>query len=315
MVNSRIHIEHMFDSSQRVRQNGSTSKIGQRAGVVKFGKHAGFRCRCSQELGGSSPSARIELLTSGQWPNWLRHRSPKPAIPGSSPGCPARIPWLYRPKSRFAGGSAAALPRIDGEVNGGQRKSKKAVFDPFHSPGHSLRRCTHGADCPVLPAAMRFDCFFHPIRLVFEGHREQRLPAIAIANLLDEAVRLEQSHPVAHRLIGLVDPGGYLRYRKRPAIEEAAQHVQAPVVLHDRFQPGRIHATPGKLCPGRSWEVKRPGRFCGTRSRPAIRGSDSPGRPKARRKRQEIESDRPVFCSLPDPYAHPCLLLTPRAPS
>jgi hypothetical protein len=24
----------------------------------------------------------------GQWPNWLRHRSPKPAIPGSSPGCP-----------------------------------------------------------------------------------------------------------------------------------------------------------------------------------------------------------------------------------
>jgi glycine/D-amino acid oxidase-like deaminating enzyme/nitrite reductase/ring-hydroxylating ferredoxin subunit len=25
----------------------------------------------------------------GQWPNWIRHRSPKPAIPGSSPGCPA----------------------------------------------------------------------------------------------------------------------------------------------------------------------------------------------------------------------------------
>jgi hypothetical protein len=25
----------------------------------------------------------------GQWPNWLRHRSPKPGIPGSSPGCPA----------------------------------------------------------------------------------------------------------------------------------------------------------------------------------------------------------------------------------
>jgi hypothetical protein len=69
------------------------------------GRHAGFRCRCSKERGGSNPSARIAIrspgrvaislsarlawLFSGQWPNWLRHRSPKPAIPGSSPGCPA----------------------------------------------------------------------------------------------------------------------------------------------------------------------------------------------------------------------------------
>ena len=31
---------------------------------------------------------RLASTASGQWPNWLRHRSPKPAIPGSSPGCP-----------------------------------------------------------------------------------------------------------------------------------------------------------------------------------------------------------------------------------
>src|SRR4029077_17901376 len=38
--------------------------------------------------------ARLALAAPlGQWPNWLRHRSPKPEIPGSSPGCPARNPF------------------------------------------------------------------------------------------------------------------------------------------------------------------------------------------------------------------------------
>src|ERR1044072_1535823 len=35
---------------------------GERSrGRGEIGKHAGFRCRCSKELGGSSPSARIVL--------------------------------------------------------------------------------------------------------------------------------------------------------------------------------------------------------------------------------------------------------------
>src|SRR3954454_4540549 len=34
-------------------------------------------------------SPRLESAAEGHWPNWLRHRSPKPAIPGSSPGCAA----------------------------------------------------------------------------------------------------------------------------------------------------------------------------------------------------------------------------------
>src|SRR3712207_2422862 len=29
-----------------------------------------------------------DSASRGHWPNWIRHRSPKPAIPGSSPGCP-----------------------------------------------------------------------------------------------------------------------------------------------------------------------------------------------------------------------------------
>ena len=34
------------------------------AGVVKSGKHDGFRCHCSKELGGSNPSARTGSVSS-----------------------------------------------------------------------------------------------------------------------------------------------------------------------------------------------------------------------------------------------------------
>ena len=39
------------------------------------------------------PVPRLRLPhPQGHWPNWLRHRPPKSAIPGSSPGCPAVPP-------------------------------------------------------------------------------------------------------------------------------------------------------------------------------------------------------------------------------
>ena len=87
-----------------------------RGGIL--GIRARFRSWWASARGGSSPSARISgtfprlgcavpaepgALRSGsplgQWPNWLRHRSPKPAIPGSSPGCPVRFAWLCGPHS------------------------------------------------------------------------------------------------------------------------------------------------------------------------------------------------------------------------
>ena len=42
------------------------------------------------DLSSRMDSARIGTIRDreGQWPNWIRLRSPKPAIPGSSPGCP-----------------------------------------------------------------------------------------------------------------------------------------------------------------------------------------------------------------------------------
>ena len=45
----------------------------------------------------TSPTSLRSITPLGQWPNWLRHRSPKPAIPGSSPGCPVfAIPAVKR---------------------------------------------------------------------------------------------------------------------------------------------------------------------------------------------------------------------------
>src|SRR3954452_9796084 len=44
---------------------------------------------------GRVAAPRLESAAEGHWPNWLRHRSPKPAIRGSSPGCPARQSRAY----------------------------------------------------------------------------------------------------------------------------------------------------------------------------------------------------------------------------
>jgi hypothetical protein len=44
------------ETADRLPVSGAVRLLG--AGVVKLGKHAGFRCPCSQELEGSSPSAR-----------------------------------------------------------------------------------------------------------------------------------------------------------------------------------------------------------------------------------------------------------------
>jgi hypothetical protein len=80
---------------------------------------------------------------SPSWPRSLRawrcarpsaHRPPKPAIPGSSPGCPARFAWLCRPQSRSWCGIAALLTRVGPEVNEGQRKSEKGCFRPLSFP-------------------------------------------------------------------------------------------------------------------------------------------------------------------------------------
>jgi hypothetical protein len=41
------------------------SRSGLPRGRGEIGRHAGFRCRCSKELGGSNPSARIALPSPG----------------------------------------------------------------------------------------------------------------------------------------------------------------------------------------------------------------------------------------------------------
>lgn len=115
-----------------------------RRGRDGIGRRARFRSWWASARGGSSPSARTvrprqpPLVTIriplGQWPNWLRHRSPKPAIPGSSPGCPVSTLGSGSLYSRSPGGIAADLPRICREVNEGQRRAERGCFRPLAFP-------------------------------------------------------------------------------------------------------------------------------------------------------------------------------------
>ena len=70
------------------------------------------RRRCRRRRNGSgnrtkAPAApaegpRLGFSAEGHWPNWLRHRPPKSAIPGSSPGCPAPRDDTFRTTERRA---------------------------------------------------------------------------------------------------------------------------------------------------------------------------------------------------------------------
>lgn len=85
---------------------------------------------------------------------------------------------------------------------------------------------------------MFVDGFPHPIGMLVQGDRIKRLAAAQVPHPLDETERFEQAHPVAHRFSGLADTGGHLRYPERATVKKARQHVQTPIVPHDRFQPG-----------------------------------------------------------------------------
>lgn len=57
MVPSAANVEGATDRC--IEHRGGT--IAEHAGVAKLGNRAGFRCPCSKELEGSSPSARTDF--------------------------------------------------------------------------------------------------------------------------------------------------------------------------------------------------------------------------------------------------------------
>ena len=114
---------------------------GRHAGVAEFGRRARFRSWWASARGGSNPSARIAgperaalvtiRLPLGQWPNWLRHRSPKPAIPGSSPGCPARSNRLQKPRPAPHAGLRPRSGNRAGCQRGSAKVRKGLLSTPF----------------------------------------------------------------------------------------------------------------------------------------------------------------------------------------
>jgi hypothetical protein len=78
----------MFDLIRSVgwpRHRAWATKI-ETGGRDEIGKHAGFRCQCSKELGGSSPSARINSLVRRMSRGWPRFAGPLPRCSCSSIG-------------------------------------------------------------------------------------------------------------------------------------------------------------------------------------------------------------------------------------
>src|SRR3954467_3877551 len=70
---------------------GSDDPLDQLVGLggIRHGEDPELDGHAVADPTGRVAAPRLESAAEGHWPNWLRHRSPKPAIPGSSPGCPA----------------------------------------------------------------------------------------------------------------------------------------------------------------------------------------------------------------------------------
>ena len=66
----------------------------------------------------------------GHWPNWIRLRSPKPAIPGSSPGCPV------------VSSKRNPAPRAAFRAQGGAWSLRRPGMVTFRLPGHDLGSTT-----------------------------------------------------------------------------------------------------------------------------------------------------------------------------
>ncbi len=79
------------------------------------------------------PALGLRFPAQGHWPNWLRHRPPKSAIPGSSPGCPALGPRVTRSVRR-----GASIPR------GGWRRGVPGSASPSRCSRRRRARSTAG---------------------------------------------------------------------------------------------------------------------------------------------------------------------------
>ena len=76
---------------RHVRRSFMPLRDGPRAEAAAEGEEGARRDRGGRRV--REEARRLtpgyDLRLEGHWPNWLRHRPPKPGIPGSSPGCPA----------------------------------------------------------------------------------------------------------------------------------------------------------------------------------------------------------------------------------